>query len=188
MPAFENRARMSLEDAEVRLSNPPSGGIRYVVANEDGSFSIAGHDASSESEKLEESFYDTVVVATNKTTTSPGDFVHRVQTAAAEPITLRKLIQHLIDTYRPPRTKKDPWMVIRVRIRDAYTRLGYLRQVNCCSCEGRERPLPENGKKPERRGHVDNSTIIMIRMHQATGEALLVPPRNRRIGKPYQYY
>jgi len=140
MPAFENRARMSLEDAEVRLSNPPSGGIHYVVANEDGSFSIAGHHASSEPEKLEEAFYDTVVLATNKTTTSPGDFVHRVQTAAAEPITLRKLIQHLIDTYRPPRTKKDPRMVIRVRTRDAYTRLGYLRQVDCCNCEGRERP------------------------------------------------
>jgi hypothetical protein len=137
MPDFENRARMSLEEADGRLSNPSSGGLRYVVANEDGSFSIVGHNASSEPEKLDEDFYDTVVVATNKTTTSSGGFVHRVQTAAAEPITLRKLIQRLIATYRPPRTKKDPKMVIRVRIRDAYTRLGYLRQVTCCECLGR---------------------------------------------------
>ena len=139
MSAFENRARMTLEDAEKHLRNSQSAGIRYVVANEDGSFSIMGHNTSSESEKLEESFYDIIVVATNKTTTRPGDFVHRMQAAAAEPLALRKLIQHLIATYRPPYTKKDPEMVIRVRTRDAYMRLGYLRQVRFGSCEGFER-------------------------------------------------
>lgn len=139
MSGFENRARMTFEEAEKHLRNSQSAGIRYVVANEDGSFSIIGHNTSSESEKLEESFYDTVVVATNKTTTRPDDFVHRMQAVAAEPIALRKLIQHLIATYRPPYTKKNPAMVIRVRTRDAYMRLGYLRQVRFCSCEGFER-------------------------------------------------
>jgi hypothetical protein len=138
-PASDKRARMTLKEAENRLRNSPSAGIRYVVANEDGSFSIVGHNASSEPEKLEESFYDSVVVATNKTTTRPGGFVHLMQAAAAQPITLRKLIQCLIATYRPPHTKKDPEMVIRVRTRDAFMRLGYLRRVTLCSCEGVER-------------------------------------------------
>jgi hypothetical protein len=129
MPAFEKRARMTFEEANECLSNPPSGGLCHIVANEDGSFSIAGRTDSPESEKLKEFFYDTVVVATNKTTTRPGDFVHLVQTTAAEPITLRELIQHLIVIYRPPRSKKHPELVIRVRTRNAYTHLGYLRQV-----------------------------------------------------------
>jgi len=129
MPAFKNRAHMTFEEANECLSNPPSRGLCHIVANEDGSFSIAGRAASPESDKLKESFYDTVVVATNKTTTRPGDFVHLVQTAASEPITLRELIQHLIVIYRPPRSKKHPELVIRVRTRNAYTHLGYLREV-----------------------------------------------------------
>ncbi len=129
MPAFENRARMTLEEAEQCLRNSPSGGNRHIVANEDGSFSIVGHIALSESEKLENPLYDTVVVAAIKTKTIPGSFLHLVKTAAADPITLRKLIQHLIAAYRPPRSKKDPKMVIRVRTRDAY-KTGYLRRVS----------------------------------------------------------
>jgi len=129
MPVFENRARMSLEEAKECLRNLPSGGLRHIVANGDGSFSILGHAASSESERLKEAFYDTVVVATDKTTTRPDDFVHLVQAEAVEPITLRKLIQHLIVTYRPPRSKKHHEMVIRIRTRNAYKQLGYLRQV-----------------------------------------------------------
>jgi hypothetical protein len=120
---------MTLEEAEERLRNSPSGPIRHIVANEDGSFSIVGHIALSESKKLEETLYDTVVVAAIKTRTIPGSFLHLVRTAAAEPITLRKLIHQLIATYRPPRSKKDPGMVIRVRTRDAY-KMGYLRRVN----------------------------------------------------------
>jgi hypothetical protein len=118
---------MTLEEAEECLRISPAGGSRHIVANEDGSFSIAGHVAS-ESEKLAESFYDTVVVATSKKTTRPGEFLDLVQQAAAEPITLRRLIQHLVATYRPPRTKRDPEMVIRVRTTAAYTNLGYLRR------------------------------------------------------------
>lgn len=129
MPAFENRARMTLEEAEERLRNSPPGGSRHIAANEDGTFSIVGHIAVSESEKLEESLYDTVVVAAIKTKTISGSFLHLMKIAAAEPITLRELIHQLIATYRPPRSKKDPGMVIRVRTRDAY-KMGYLRRVN----------------------------------------------------------
>lgn len=125
----EYRGQMTLEEATECLKYPSSGGIRHIVANEDGSFSLAEHTALSEPRKLEESLYDTIVVATSKTTTKPDGFLHLMQTAAAEPITLRDLIHHLIDTYRPPRTKKDPAMVIRIRTRDAY-KMGYLRHVD----------------------------------------------------------
>jgi len=77
---------------------------------------------------LNRPLYDVVVVATNKTT-RPGDFFHLVQVSAAKPIVLRELIRKLIATYRPPSSMKDPKMVIRVRTKDAYTRLGYLRQA-----------------------------------------------------------
>jgi hypothetical protein len=129
MPAFENRARMTLEEAEKRLRTSPAGGSHHIIANEDGSFSIAGHGPHSEFEKMEESLYDTVVVAAIETKTVPGSFLHLMKTAAAEPITLRKLIRKLIGTYHPPRTRKAPEMVIRVRTRDAY-KLGYLRRVD----------------------------------------------------------
>jgi hypothetical protein len=119
---------MTLEEAEECLRNSPSGGIRHIVANEDGSFSIVGQMPLSESQKLEESFYDTVVVAAIKTRTVPGSFLHLLKAAAAEPIILRKLIHDLVANYRPPRSKKDPEMVIRVRTRDAY-KIGYLRRV-----------------------------------------------------------
>lgn len=130
MPAFETRIRMTLDEAGKCLRNYPADGIHYIVVNEDGSFSIVGKKLSS-SEKLAESFYDTVVVATSKKTrkTRHGDFFDFLQQAAAEPITLRKLIQHLITTYRPPSSPKHPERVIRVRTRAAYTRLGYLRQA-----------------------------------------------------------
>ena len=128
MSAFENRARMTLEEAEECLRNSLSGG-RHIVANEDGSFSVVGHTAPSESEKLEESLYDTVVVAAIKTKTIPGSFLHLVKTAAAEPITLRMLIHQLSAAYRPPRTKKDSEKVIRIRIRVAY-KMGQLRRVS----------------------------------------------------------
>jgi hypothetical protein len=81
-----------------------------------------------ESSVLDRPLYDVVVVATNKTT-KPGDFFHLVQEAAAKPIVLRELIRKLIATYRPPSSMKDPKMVIRVRTKDAYMRLGYLRQA-----------------------------------------------------------
>jgi hypothetical protein len=81
-----------------------------------------------ESRILERPLYDVIVVATTKPT-RPGDFFFLAQEAADKPIPLRKLIQHLIATYRPPLSKKDPEMVIRVRTRDAYTRLGYLRKA-----------------------------------------------------------
>lgn len=89
---------------------------------------VAHKQGLAESEILGQPLYDAVVVATNKTT-RPGDFFHLVQTAAAKPVILRTLIQHLIATYRPPSSKKDPETVIRVRTRDAYTRLGYLRKA-----------------------------------------------------------
>lgn len=129
MPSLESRKRMSLQEATEHLGNLPADGIHYIVANEDGSFSIAGRKPS-ESKKLAESFYDTVVVATSKKTkkTRHGDFYDLLQKAAAEPITLRKLIQQLIGTYRPPRTKRDPEILIRTRTSDAYTKLGYLRR------------------------------------------------------------
>jgi hypothetical protein len=81
-----------------------------------------------ESSVLDRPLYDAVVVATNKTTRT-GDFFHLVQESAAKPIVLRDLIQKLVATYRPPSSMKDPKMVIRVRTKDAYTRLGYLRQA-----------------------------------------------------------
>jgi hypothetical protein len=81
-----------------------------------------------ESDILKMPLYDAVVVATNKST-RPGDFFYLVQQAAAKPIVLRELIQKLIATYRPPSSMKDHEMVIRVRTKDAYTRLGYLRQA-----------------------------------------------------------
>jgi hypothetical protein len=127
MPDFESRLRMTLQEADKRLMEFPADGIHYIVVNEDGSFSIAGHKAS-ESNKLEKPVYDTVVVATAKTTTSPGDFVHLMQAAAAEPITIRNLIQHLIATYRSPSSRKTPETVIRARTLNAYTKLGYLRR------------------------------------------------------------
>lgn len=127
MSPSRNRKRMTLEEAEECLRNSPAAGVRHIVANEDGSFSVLGGEVS-ESERLEQPLYNTVVVATNKTTTKADDFVHLLQKAAAEPITLRKLIQHLIATYQPPLSKKDPEMVIRIRTRDAYTKLGYLRR------------------------------------------------------------
>ncbi len=81
-----------------------------------------------ESGILSSHLYDEKVVATNKMT-RPGDFFHLVQKRAAKPIVLRNLIRLLIRIYRPPRSKKDPNMVIRVRTKDALTRLGYLRRV-----------------------------------------------------------
>lgn len=81
-----------------------------------------------ESGILSRPLYDAVVVATNKVT-RPGDFFHLVQEKAAKPIMLRDLIRLLMKIYRPPTSKKDPDMVIRVRIRDAFTRLGYLKRV-----------------------------------------------------------
>jgi hypothetical protein len=125
MPASENRKRMTLAEADEYLRNSPAAGTRHIVANEDGSFSVVGQ---TESEKLADSFYDIVVVATTKKPSRPGDFFDLVQLAAAKPITLRKLIQHLTTIYRPPRTKRDPAMVIRLRTKDAYTKLGYLRR------------------------------------------------------------
>jgi hypothetical protein len=122
----ENRARMTLVEAEKRLRHFPAD-VRYIVANEDGSFSIAGYKTP-ESKILEQPVYDIVVVATKKTTTRPGDFVHLMQQAAAEPITLRNLIQHLIDTYRPATQRKVPATVIRARTLSGYTTLGYLRR------------------------------------------------------------
>jgi hypothetical protein len=127
MPDLETRIRMTLDEAGKCLKNYPADGIHYIVANEDGSFSIVGKKLSN-SEKLADSFYDTVVVATSKKT-KRGDFFDLLQQAAAEPITLQKLIQHLIGTYRPPRSKRDPEIVIRVRTKDAYTTLGYLQQA-----------------------------------------------------------
>jgi hypothetical protein len=123
----ENRARMTLAEAEKRLRDYPADGILYIVANEDGSFSIAGHKTP-ESKILEQPVYDIVVVATKKTTTKPGNFVHLMQQAAAEPITLRNLIHHLIDTYRPHSKKKTSATVIRARTLNAYTKMGYLRR------------------------------------------------------------
>ncbi len=130
MPALETRIRMTLDEAGNCLKNYPADGIHYIVVNEDGSFSIVGKKLSN-SEKLADSFYDTVVVATSKKTrkTRHGDFFDLLQQAAAEPITLRKLIQHLIATYRPPSSPKDPEIVIRLQTRAAYTTLGYLRQA-----------------------------------------------------------
>jgi hypothetical protein len=127
MADFEYSIRMTLEEADEHLRNLPADGTHYIVTNEDGTFSIGGHKAS-ESDKLEKPVYDTVVVATEKTTASPGDFVHLMQQAAAEPITLRKLIQHLIATYRPPSRRKTSEAVIRARALNAYTKLGYLRR------------------------------------------------------------
>jgi hypothetical protein len=118
---------MTLEQAEELLRNSPEAVGRHIVANEDGTFSILGRTIS-ESERLEEPLYDTLVVATGKTTTKPGDFIHQLQKAADKPITLRNLIRHLIATYRPPISKKNPATVIRIRTRNAYTSLGYLRR------------------------------------------------------------
>jgi hypothetical protein len=118
---------MTLEEAREHLALLSSGKLCHIVANEDGSFSIVGLIAVSESEKLEDSLYDTLVVTTN-VTTRPGGFLHLMQTAAARPITLRELVHQLIAIYRPPRTKKNHEMVIRVRTRNAYN-MGYLRQV-----------------------------------------------------------
>ena len=131
MPATETRIRMTLEEAGKCLRNYPADGIHYIVANEDGSFSIAGRKLS-KSEKLAETFYDAVVVATSKRAsrkTRHSEFFDLLQQAAAKPIVLRKLIQRLIATYRPPSSPKDPERVIRVRTRAAYTTLGYLRQA-----------------------------------------------------------
>jgi RNase P protein component len=80
-----------------------------------------------ESEILSRHLYDAKVVATNKMT--GGVFFPLVQKNAAKPIVLRNLIRRLIRIYRPPTSKKDPNMVIRVRTRDALTRLGYLQRV-----------------------------------------------------------
>ena len=81
-----------------------------------------------ESGILSKPLYNTVVVSTNKMTS--GDFFPLVQKNAAKPIVLRDLIRLLIRIYRPPTSKKDPDMVIRIRTKDALTRLGYLRQVS----------------------------------------------------------
>ena len=81
-----------------------------------------------ESGILNRPLYDVVVVATNKMT-RPGDFFHLVQKNAAKPIMLRDLILLLNQIYRPPISKKDPAMVIRVRTKDALTRLGYLQRI-----------------------------------------------------------
>ena len=127
MPTPKNRKRMTLAEAEECLRNSPAWEVLYIVANEDGSFSVVGQ-TTPESEILDQPVYDIVVVATNKTTSKAGDFVHVMQQAAADPITLRNLIQHLVATYQPPLSKKDPAMVIRERILHAYTSLGYLRR------------------------------------------------------------
>lgn len=119
---------MTLEEAREHLEVSSFGNLCHIVANEDGSFSIVGHIAVSESKKLEEALYDTVVLATDNMKTRPGGFLHLLQAAAAKPITLRELIHQLTCAYRPPRTKKNHEMVIRVRTRNAYT-MGYLRQA-----------------------------------------------------------
>lgn len=85
-----------------------------------------------ESDELKKPVYDTVVVATNEHTRRPS-FFDVMQREAAEPIVLRELIWRLIrsDISRlVPRSKKDHKMVIRVRARDAYTRLGFLRRAD----------------------------------------------------------
>ena len=71
--------------------------------------------------------YDAKVVATNKM--AGGDFFPLVQKNAATPIVLRDLILRMIQIYHPPTSKEDPNRVIRIRTRDALTRLGYLRRV-----------------------------------------------------------
>ena len=65
MPAFETRIGMTLDEADKCLRNFPADGIHYIVANEDGSFSIVGRKLS-KPKKLAESFCDTVVGATSK--------------------------------------------------------------------------------------------------------------------------
>jgi hypothetical protein len=80
-------------------------------------------------EDLSDSLYDTVVVATNKRTKRRDTFYDKMQHEAEKPISLRALIEKLFISYKPPRTKKDPEMVIRVRTRDAYTRFEYLRRA-----------------------------------------------------------
>jgi hypothetical protein len=85
-----------------------------------------------ESEELRKPVYDTVVVATNKHTRRRDSFFDVLQKEAAQPIVLRELIERLIHSEVSrlvPRSKKDPKMVIRVRTRDAYTRLEYLRKA-----------------------------------------------------------
>jgi hypothetical protein len=81
-----------------------------------------------ESEILKQPLYDTTVIKTNKASARES-FFDLVQEHAAKPIVLRELIRVLIGKYAPPRSKKNPEMVIRVRTRDAYTKLGYLRKV-----------------------------------------------------------
>jgi hypothetical protein len=130
MLAFETRIGMTLDEAGKCLRNFPADGIHYIVANEDGSFSIVGRKLS-KSEKLADSFYDAVVVATSKKVrrkTRHSEFFDLLRQAAAKPIVLRELIQRLIATYRPPSSPKDPEMVIRLHTRAAYA-LGYLRQA-----------------------------------------------------------
>jgi hypothetical protein len=122
---------MTLGEAGKCLRNYPADGIHYIVANEDGSFSIVGRKLF-KSKKLADSFYDAVVVATPKKATRKtrhSEFFDLLQHAAAKPIVLRELIQRLIATYRPPSSPKDPERVIRVRTRAAYATLGYLRQA-----------------------------------------------------------
>ncbi len=86
----------------------------------------ASRGSLTESKILGQPFYNAVVVATGKTA-RPGDFFHLLQEKAAKPIVLRILIKLLIKMYRPPLSKKDPEMVIRVRARDALKpKLGYL--------------------------------------------------------------
>ncbi len=69
--------------------------------------------------------YDTMVVATSKET-KEGTFFAQVQKFAAKPIKLETLIKKLVDEVEL-RSAKDPEGVIRVRTRDSFTRLGFLK-------------------------------------------------------------
>lgn len=69
--------------------------------------------------------YQTMVVATGKEA-KEGTFFGQVQKFAAKPIKLETLIQKLVSEVEL-RSGKDPEGVIRVRTRDSFTRLGWLK-------------------------------------------------------------
>jgi hypothetical protein len=75
------------------------------------------------------SVYDTMVVATKKEVRE-GSFFDKVVQLAKAPIKLETLIQKLIKEVGPTlRSTKDPEIVVRARTRDAFSRLGFLKEA-----------------------------------------------------------
>jgi hypothetical protein len=108
---------------------PPSGQsttviFYYRLADNSGGSGPGSMPGSPTMELLRTKFYQQMVIASNEP--APKGFFSTVQALAAKPITLEALIIKAHDATEF-RTDKDPMFVAQVRVRDAFTRFGYLR-------------------------------------------------------------